>query len=265
MGVWPGCGHAVVPKFFKNDILSVVGIVDFMDDNPKELCYDCWAKARGLPYDWKRLGEKEPMECPKCGGKRYGYKLSDPTMLECYDCGHEGKGETMKTLDISGFGGDYEKACQTMLTQGLRWLAKNYEPNKLKYGSYENVYGLLIAENDFSKEFDKAVCANVEPSGAMHQAVTQTVMFIVKNGYDDWLKKGDPKDQYFLYDPKREKALKKLADLKLLDKKVDENPRHERCPQCKHGEDPPPHENCHDCFLTHKGVAQTYVNFVEKD
>jgi len=168
----------------------------------------------------------------------------------------------MKTVDISGFGGDYEAACQTMLTQGLKWLAENYEPNKLKYGSYENVFGLLIAENDFSKEFDKAVCANVEPSGAMHHAVTQRIMFVVKNGYDEWLKLAEPKDLYDLVDPEREKALKMLKDLKLLGNK---NPRHERCPQCKHGDDPPPHENCHDCFVKHDGVLQTYRNFEEKD
>ena len=58
MGVWPGCGHGVVPKFFRNDILGVARAVEFLDGNPKELCYDCWAKERGLPYDKKRIGEE---------------------------------------------------------------------------------------------------------------------------------------------------------------------------------------------------------------
>ena len=59
MGVWPGCGHKVAAKFFRNDILSVTGVVEFMEDNPKQLCYDCWAKERGLPYDKKRLGDEK--------------------------------------------------------------------------------------------------------------------------------------------------------------------------------------------------------------
>lgn len=58
-GVWSGCGHKVVPKFFRNDILGVMRLVEFTEENPKELCYDCWAKERGYPYDKKRLGEAE--------------------------------------------------------------------------------------------------------------------------------------------------------------------------------------------------------------
>ena len=59
MGVWPGCGHEVVPKFFRNDILGVARLVEYTESNSKELCYDCWAKERGLPYDKKRLGEEK--------------------------------------------------------------------------------------------------------------------------------------------------------------------------------------------------------------
>ena len=58
MSKW-SCGHGVVPKFFRNDILGVAMLVEFTEDNPKKLCYDCWAKERGLPYDKKRLGEEK--------------------------------------------------------------------------------------------------------------------------------------------------------------------------------------------------------------
>lgn len=118
----------------------------------------------------------------------------------------------MKTYDISGFGGGYEQACQTMLTQGLKWLADNYEPNKVRYGGYENVFGLLTAQNDFSKELDKAICQGVDATGAMHHAVIQHIIHILKDGYEGWLSLGDVKDQYELDSPEREAAVQRLKE-----------------------------------------------------
>lgn len=122
----------------------------------------------------------------------------------------------MKTLDVSGFGGAYEDACQAMLTNGLKWLASNYEPSRLKYGSYANVFGLLIAENDFSKEFDRAVCKDIDSTGAMHEAVVEHIMQIVKCGYGEWLKQDTEARSYEREDPDREKAVKTLIEAKML-------------------------------------------------
>lgn len=122
----------------------------------------------------------------------------------------------MKTLDISGFGGAYEDACQTMLTSGLEWLADHYEPCKLQYTAYKDVFGLLTAENDFSKEFDQAVCAGVEPTGAMHHAVVGHVLYILRSGYDGWLKQDTGGRSYEREDHDREKAVKALIEAKML-------------------------------------------------
>jgi hypothetical protein len=58
-GIWKGCGHKSEPVFFKGDTLSVVAIVEYSEDNPKDLCYDCWAKECGLPYSKERLERRE--------------------------------------------------------------------------------------------------------------------------------------------------------------------------------------------------------------
>jgi len=70
MGVWKGCGHEVEPVFFSNSILSVIAVVEYDEENPDELCYDCWAKARGLPYSEERLArrEKKRLEAEKTRG-----------------------------------------------------------------------------------------------------------------------------------------------------------------------------------------------------
>jgi hypothetical protein len=59
MGAWKGCGHKVEPVFFNDDPLSVFTLVEYSEDNQKDLCYDCWAKERGLPYSEERLDRRE--------------------------------------------------------------------------------------------------------------------------------------------------------------------------------------------------------------
>lgn len=59
MGIWNGCGHEVEPVFFSNNVLSVIRIMEYDEENPNELCYDCWAKERGLPYDSVRFARRE--------------------------------------------------------------------------------------------------------------------------------------------------------------------------------------------------------------
>ena len=59
MTIWEGCGHKVEPVFFSDNILSVIAVVEYTENNPKKLCYDCWAKESGLPYSKERLDRRE--------------------------------------------------------------------------------------------------------------------------------------------------------------------------------------------------------------
>jgi hypothetical protein len=120
----------------------------------------------------------------------------------------------MKTLDISGFGGGYEKACQTMLTRGLKW-GSEHVVGELKYQGYEGVFGLLMAKGNAAKDLDRAILADrIDATGAMHQAVVENLMFIFNRGYVAWLQEGRPDGQVEIDDPEREAAVKKLEEKK---------------------------------------------------
>jgi hypothetical protein len=102
MSIWKGCGHKTEPVFFKNDPLGVIAVVEYSEDNPKDLCYDCWAKERGLPYSKERLERREAekpegaQKCPKCGGEGahlLGSFDGRPPIIQCDDCGYEGEVE----------------------------------------------------------------------------------------------------------------------------------------------------------------------------
>ena len=43
--IWEGCGHEVEPVFLSGgDVLSAVIAIEYMENNPKKLCFDCWLK-----------------------------------------------------------------------------------------------------------------------------------------------------------------------------------------------------------------------------
>ena len=93
----------------------------------------------------------------------------------------EGMGE------ISGFGGSYEKACRAMLDAGLRWFDDNPDANP-QYKGFEGVYGILSEDNEDAKALSSAVTSVVDNcTGAMHQAVASSVLFIRKNGWDKYV------------------------------------------------------------------------------
>ena len=58
-GAWEGCGHKVEPVLFSDNILNVIAVVEYTGNNPKNLCYDCWAKESGLPYSKERFDRRE--------------------------------------------------------------------------------------------------------------------------------------------------------------------------------------------------------------
>jgi len=104
----------------------------------------------------------------------------------------------VKVVSISGFGGGYEATCQKMVRNGLKHVADNPKINP-KYHGYTNVYGLCIGDNDDAKALSDAVCGGFSeregPTGAMHQASITHLFYIMKHGYEGWLKKGRETDR----------------------------------------------------------------------
>jgi len=110
----------------------------------------------------------------------------------------------MKTIDISGFGGRYEAACQKMLLQGLKFLSDHPNFNWDGYRQYENVFGFCIAETEEAKALDKAICAGVEPTTAMHHVVINHLAYIHKHGYDAWIAEGEKQGKRIYERPSEE-------------------------------------------------------------
>lgn len=106
----------------------------------------------------------------------------------------------MLTINISGFGGGYELACQKMLRNGIDWLELNPDKAEPVFKSYENVFGIAIAENTAAKELDAAMMKGIDDAtGAMHHAVSSHLVFIAKNGMKSWLEEY-PEESKFDFD-----------------------------------------------------------------
>ena len=92
--------------------------------------------------------------------------------------------------DISGFGEDYEEACQKMLQAGWEWLNTHKEQNDLKGIIHEGIYGIFEPNSKDAEDLSNAVVKAVpDCSGAMHQAVMSHLFFINKEGLDKWKSK----------------------------------------------------------------------------
>lgn len=91
-----------------------------------------------------------------------------------------------KMGEISGFGGSYEKGCRAMLDAGLQWFDANPNADPLFKG-FEGVYGVLSDDNEDAKALSSAVTSVADGcTGAMHQAVISSVLWIRKNGWDKY-------------------------------------------------------------------------------
>lgn len=92
--------------------------------------------------------------------------------------------------EISGFGGDYEAACQQMLHQGVVWLNEHPEAKESLEGRTLNgIYGLFISNNDVTQELEDAVCKDIPgggPTGAMVQAVMTRLFYISARGWEEY-------------------------------------------------------------------------------
>lgn len=105
--------------------------------------------------------------------------------------------ESFATVDISGMGGGYERACQLMLRAGLKYLEN--KPNFIwDYKGFEHIYGLCWSESENAKRLDKVLtkATGGDCSGAQHQAVIGHLCYIHKHGYEFWLKQFEKDRQY---------------------------------------------------------------------
>lgn len=97
--------------------------------------------------------------------------------------------KTVKTWDISGMGGGYEKACQKMLWAGMKYFETLKNPKGILKGrkTYKNIYGICDLPDSFA-ECEKAMlkAVNNDCTGAMMQAVTGHLRYIAENGYEQW-------------------------------------------------------------------------------
>ena len=107
----------------------------------------------------------------------------------------------VETVDISGFGGGYEKACQLMLRAGIKFLKENPDFH-FDYQGFKEVYGLCWSDTPWCKELDKVLFDSTEKSGgatgAMHQAVIGHLTYIHKHGYKKWLEEFPKGRRYIL-------------------------------------------------------------------
>lgn len=109
------------------------------------------------------------------------------------------RGEWTEDMDqISGFGQAddpggwrYENCCRAMLKTGLAWLDAHPDA-ELQYRGYSHVIGVIVEENEDAKALSAALLAPAEhgggASGAMHQAVVGHLLFIRRNGWEEWVR-----------------------------------------------------------------------------
>jgi hypothetical protein len=89
--------------------------------------------------------------------------------------------------EISGFGGGYEQTCRNMLVAGLEWFDKNPNADP-QFEGFKDVYGIISEDNQDAKDLSKIVveAADNDCTGAMHQAVITSCLWIRKNGWNKY-------------------------------------------------------------------------------
>ncbi len=120
---------------------------------------------------------------------RWISKIKREYMLSYEKLMDEIKDETeFMTIDISGFGGGYERGCQMGLRAGEEWL-KQHPDFKFDYRTYKNITGICFCESDEAKELDETISNAVDGgmTGAQHQAIIAHLFEIKKKGREQWL------------------------------------------------------------------------------
>jgi hypothetical protein len=98
--------------------------------------------------------------------------------------------------EISGFGGSYEATCRKMLKSGLKWLDVHPEADPVFHG-YKGIYGICVEDNEDAKALSKAIidASNNDATGAMHQAVISSILWIKKNSWKEYVAKMSNRNQ----------------------------------------------------------------------
>lgn len=104
---------------------------------------------------------------------------------------------TMKRVDISGFSGPYENACQTMLQRWLKW-AEDKTLDDL-FPKQDN--GKRSLSKAVRPELSKLI-EDIAPSGAMFGATLSHLAYIKDKGYDAWIKLGKERKRLIDWNPK---------------------------------------------------------------
>ncbi len=89
---------------------------------------------------------------------------------------------------ISGFGGAYEDACRTMVRNGCEWFDAHPDA-KPTFSGYKDTFGICLSNNEDANALSAAICGDIEPSGAMHQAAVQAVLFIKENSWEEYVRR----------------------------------------------------------------------------
>jgi 2'-5' RNA ligase len=122
--------------------------------------------------------------------------------------------------DKIGYG--YEVVCQRALWEGIQYLAKTDEPEKIleKTASFKNVYG--ICETPESAKELEQIWSKLDRevfkgwTGAQHQAVVGHLQFISKNGVKKWLDEfKDTPDRYYEIDLSKLMSLTTCHDISM--------------------------------------------------
>lgn len=104
-----------------------------------------------------------------------------------------------ETVDMTGFGGGYERACQLMLQAGIKYLEN--KPNFIwDYKEFKSVYGIAYSDSEHAKRLDAVLmeACNNDCSGAMHQCVIGHLRYIHQNGREKWLA-NFKEERHFMY------------------------------------------------------------------
>lgn len=99
-----------------------------------------------------------------------------------------------KMDEISGMGDTYEEVCRFMLLKGLEFIDSKGNDFNPKFGGIENVYGIYNDKNEDAKALSDYVTKlpiqyfgeRSGPSGAMHQAVCSSLLWIMANGWEKY-------------------------------------------------------------------------------
>ena len=106
--------------------------------------------------------------------------------------------EPFETINVSGMGGGYERACQLMIQAGVKFLDEN--EFHFDYKTLKGVYGIAFSDAPWSKDLEKVLLDAVggDCTGAMHQCVIGHLQYIHKENYEAWLSQV-PEERRYMY------------------------------------------------------------------